>query len=277
MKKYYIVIADVHGDIDQLVPALNRSRDFLRDRFNSEGQVVFLGDLIDRTPNENQVMKVVKKEVEDGAVLLIGNHDYFLFGTANGDPKQALLWDENGGEATCLRMFGPPGEIPDKGVFREYCRVKGYDTLLTAYKEQHTTLRWANIIKESWQYKLLAEHAHSYHETEHIFFCHAPQTNAKQELSMWNLLWGTDSSYYHSPDTMLKVPKGKRMSVHGHFHRLEAGLKFPRLVNYMHGGIMKTVVLADSGCGCGDSDDRGELHPVIIEEGPKRAHVVGIL
>ncbi len=61
------------------------------------------------------------------------------------------------------------------------------------------------------------------------------------------------------------------MSVHGHFHRLTEKVNFPRFVDYTHGGIKRTVILADCGCGCGWY---GKLHPVIITEG---AEIVAVL
>ena len=283
MKKYYIVIADIHGDINQLNNALNKADNYIDIYLPSyEKQYIFLGDYIDRQPYANDVLLLLKNYAECGAILLMGNHDYFLYGTANGDPLQALNWDLNGGEDTCTQMFGPPGVIPDVNLFRAYCHSKGYDKFITADKEQYTTMRWSNIIKNSWQYKLLETHATAYHETKHIFFSHAPQVDVKSTLSMRNLLWGTNDSYYDKPDSVFKVPMNKQMSIHGHFHRMHDEIYFPRIVNYKHSGINKTVILADCGCGCvytkkDDTIKNGELHAIIISEDNNKAHIEAIL
>jgi len=58
---------------------------------------------------------------------------------------------------------------------------------------------------------------------------------------------------------------------------LSEGITFPRINHYSHGGKNKTVVMADSGCGCYNRDNglHGELHPVIISEKVKDKNSLG--
>ncbi len=262
--KYYIAIADIHGEIDKLNQALERCQSWISHNIMSDDtvQFVFLGDLCDRGPDSNAVIAKVKEYVEKGAILCIGNHDMFLIGTAEGDAEQAKIWGFNGGLSTCLQMYG-------EAVFREkpLSEIVQFGT--------SSVHDWADTIKESWQYKFYKDHAMLYYESDYIFFCHAPQSNVKEPFTAWHLTWGRRTDFEHGlDDRIFKVPNNKRMSVHGHFHRLQQGQSFPRFHNYIHSGIARTVVCADSGCGCADF---GRLKPVIIRENGKYPEVDAIL
>ena len=266
--KYYVAVADIHGEIDKLNQALERCQLWISHNIMSDDtvQFIFLGDLCDRGPDSNAVIAKVKEYVEAGAILCMGNHDMFLIGTAESDDKMIRIWGYNGGLETCLQMFGEvPTTATDAVKNFSYVREMGAGYAILNYSE---------VIKNSWQYKFYKEHATLYHETDGIFFCHAPQSDVKEELTAWNLTWGRQSDYDSSEDGIFKVPNNKRMSVHGHYHRLRQGQNFPRIRNYVHGGIAKTVVLADSGCGCADF---GRLKAIIIRENGKYPEIEAIL
>jgi hypothetical protein len=263
--KYYVVIADIHGVQVLLDKALSDADAWIEMqkkngtiRPDDTVQFIFLGDYIDRGANPKYVLAKVKEYVlQRGAICLLGNHDQFLIGTAEGTGiyfadngrtiPNAGMWYNNGGIETCKELFGRKTD----NHFREpEIKVSDYVT----------------DIQKSEEYEFLKTHAKRKHETDLIFFCHAQQSDAK-EYDETTLIWGRNSDY-GKLDSSFKVPGNKAMSVHGHFHRLDQGITFPRIFNYVHGGKAKTVVMADCGCGCGCGPD-GALHPVIIAESSK--------
>ena len=261
---YYIAIADIHGDIDKLNKALIDC-DVWIDIQKKNGtikeddsiQFVFLGDYIDRMEFHKQVLAKVKEYVlERGAICLIGNHDLFFLGTANGtgvyfedsgrSASNSEMWMNNGGIKTCKQMFG-------------YKLDKDFAEL----KDLHVK-DYIQDILDSEEYAFLTTYGKRKYETPLIFFSHAQMSDPKN-YDDTVLLWGRQSDY-GKPDSAFKVPGNKAMSVHGHFHRIQEGIYFPRINHYIHGGKAKTVVMADCGCGCSGN---GKLHPVIIGESPK--------
>jgi hypothetical protein len=193
--------------------------------------------------------------LERDAICLIGNHDLFLLGTANGTGvyfedsgrthSNWEMWMNNGGLKTCKQMFGFKTD--------------------NHFAEPEITVRdYVQDILKSEEYKFLTAYGKRKHETPLIFFSHAQQSDPKKYDDV-TLLWGRQSDYGKA-DSSFKVPGTKAMSVHGHYHRLGQGIHFPRIFNYTHGGKAKTIVMADCGCGCGHN---GKLHPIIIAESPK--------
>lgn len=266
--KYYVAIADIHGMGANLDKAL-KDVDLWLDSKRLDGtikasdivQFVFLGDYIDRGPDSKYVLAKVKEYVEQrGAICLIGNHDQFLIGTAEGTDiyfedqgaygSNMVMWLNNGGMKTCVQLFGIPFD------------TTGMNSLDIQYKLDMQD--YIEHIKKSPEYEFLKKHGKMKHETDLIFFCHAQQSDAKKYEGDV-LIWGRRADY-DKPDSAFKVPGNKAMSVHGHFHRLSEGINFPRIEHYVHGGRAKTVVMADCGCGCGHL---GALHPVVICEDSK--------
>jgi hypothetical protein len=269
--KYYVAIADIHGEAVKLEDALRRIQMWAayvwERKENDTLTYVFLGDLIDRGPDPRKVLDIVQAHVEsNGSIIIKGNHDMMMIGTADGTTTHlgsrelawADLWQHNDGIETCRQLHG---YLPDQ-YQRPVIEVRGY----------------AQKIKDSKEYKFFKEHGKEIFETELIHFSHAPQSDLKD----LNYYWGHSSDYSHSNwDQIFKVPGGKRLSVHGHFHRLNQGVNYPRIVNRFKDNNQQTVVLADSGCGCGHM---GALRPVIVRENMKEdnglanfAEVVAIL
>lgn len=259
--RYYIAIPDIHGMRGKLDKALADIDNWIESKRNDgtikledKIQFIFLGDYIDRGPDSKYVLAKVKEYVlERGAICLLGNHDLFLTGTAEATSVyfessgktfyNIDVWENNGGLKTCKEMFG--------------------SKLDQHFLESNKLSDYIDDIKNSEEYQFLKTHAKRKHETELIFFSHAPQSDPKN-YDDTILVWGR-SRDYDKPDSNFKVPGLKAMSVHGHYHKAYDGIYFPRIINYVHGGRAKTVVLADSGCGC---NGYGELHPVIIAESP---------
>jgi len=277
---YYIFIGDVHGRMDKLQKALDDSNSWLKRNkvSKSKYKFVFGGDYIDRGPDHRAVVMLVKEYVvKTGAVCLLGNHDEFLLGTANessttfdsGQVKSnSFLWAINDGADTCKALYGERPTHYKDGKAVTKLSMGDPSSQVSAYRD---------VIKDSEEYKFLKEHALYEYETPGIFFCHAPQSDVKN-ITHHSLIWGHSSDFNESKnDDIFKTPRDKYISVHGHFHRLTRGINFPRIHYYKHGGMPRTVVLADCGAGCGRF---GELHPVIIREytmGSKLPELVAIL
>jgi hypothetical protein len=266
--KYFVFVADVHGRIDKLDAALASCHSWLSHAGikREDTQFVFGGDYIDRYPNHREVIMRVKEYVTTyGDIALIGNHDMFLLGTGDMSDTQFedgslahnyRLWAINGGDKTCFELYGAPPTKYDDGSDTPLCMenkdIHVDDRMVRCYRD---------LILKSEEYKFLKEHGKMFYESRDIYFCHAPQSDVKN-ITDSSLIWGRRSDYTKT-DEIFKVPGGKTMSVHGHYHRLNDRINFPRLNYYKHGGVDKTVILADSGCGC---SSQGELHPVIIKE-----------
>lgn len=260
---HYAAIPDIHGDINELDRVLALVEGWRKHNKVAKNniQYVFLGDYIDRGPSPKEVILRVKEYVDGrGAVCLLGNHDLFLVGTGdmsrtqfeNGKTAyQSHLWSINGGVETCVQLYGNPTPGATAIYPESMDDLTGTDVNI-----------YRNQILESMEYKFLKDHGKMHYETEDIFFCHAPQSD--KEYTYNSLTWGRRSDYSNPKgDGCFITPNNKKMSVHGHFHRLGQGINFPRVHNYTHGGVPKTVILADTGCGCGSN---GRLMAVIVKE-----------
>ncbi len=77
--KNFDIIGDIHGHADalsQLLEKLAYSKDSDGVYFHPSRQVIFLGDFIDRIPNQARVINIVKSMVEKKyALAIMGNHE----------------------------------------------------------------------------------------------------------------------------------------------------------------------------------------------------------
>lgn len=104
MKDEIYVIGDIHGYYDDLVELINK----LPNKF--ESKICFVGDLIDRGPDSQKVVELVKSHNYD---CVLGNHELMCI-EYNGNPYNQYggygqskynLFGENGGRAT-LESYG---------------------------------------------------------------------------------------------------------------------------------------------------------------------------
>lgn len=70
-------------------------------------QLVLLGDYIDRGPDSKKVLDLVIELVKDGAVALMGNHEFLLLESLN-NTETCEFWFKYGGLDT-MRSFVPEG------------------------------------------------------------------------------------------------------------------------------------------------------------------------
>src|SRR5690606_7959410 len=75
----YDVIGDIHGEFDAVVALLTRlGYRETGDVWRCSGrQAVFVGDLIDRGPQQLEVLRLVRRMVDGGsAQVVMGNHEF---------------------------------------------------------------------------------------------------------------------------------------------------------------------------------------------------------
>ena len=90
MTDAYDIIGDVHGEADALRRLLDKLGYQLIDGCwrHSDRQVIFLGDFIDRGPDQRQVLEIVMPMVQQGqALAVMGNHEFnaLAFHTSDGE------------------------------------------------------------------------------------------------------------------------------------------------------------------------------------------------
>ena len=96
----YDLIGDIHGHADALSKLLEGMGYQLRDGcyHHSTRQVIFLGDFIDRGPQQVDVLKIVMPMVEHNAALAVmGNHEFnaLAFHTPHPDLDDTWLRPHN--------------------------------------------------------------------------------------------------------------------------------------------------------------------------------------
>lgn len=90
MKLGYDVIGDIHGQADKLQELLKRMG-YVRSgsgyRAPQGRQAVFLGDLIDRGPDQRRVLSIVRSMVDSGSArCILGNHEFNAIGYLTDNP-----------------------------------------------------------------------------------------------------------------------------------------------------------------------------------------------
>lgn len=86
----YDLIGDIHGHSEPLVELLEkldyRSTDGTYR--HPERKVIFLGDFIDRGPNQREVIEIVRPMIDEGAALsVMGNHEFNAIAYFTRDPQ----------------------------------------------------------------------------------------------------------------------------------------------------------------------------------------------
>ena len=85
----YDLIGDIHGHSEPLVELLEKLDYRLDDGVyrHPERKVIFLGDFIDRGPNQRGVLDIVRPMIDEGAALsVMGNHEFNAIAYFTEDP-----------------------------------------------------------------------------------------------------------------------------------------------------------------------------------------------
>ena len=90
--KSYDIIGDIHGCADTLLMLLGklgyRKRGDLH--LHPNRQLIFLGDFVDRGPQQRRTIEIVRPMIESGKALsVMGNHEFNAIAYATSDPDHA--------------------------------------------------------------------------------------------------------------------------------------------------------------------------------------------
>lgn len=122
MKLGYDVIGDIHGQADKLQELLKRMG-YVRSgsgyRAPQGRQAVFLGDLIDRGPDQRRVLSIVRSMVDSGSArCILGNHEFNAIGYLTDNPG-------NPGEAYRPNRIGTPKALKNRAQHAEFLAQVG--------------------------------------------------------------------------------------------------------------------------------------------------------
>jgi hypothetical protein len=87
----YDLIGDIHGHNEPLVELLTKLDYRMTDGVyrHPDRQVIFLGDFIDRGPNQREVIAIVRPMIDAGAALsVMGNHEFNAIAWFTQDPDK---------------------------------------------------------------------------------------------------------------------------------------------------------------------------------------------
>lgn len=119
---YTYVISDVHGCYDQFMELL------MRIHFNDNDTLYLLGDIIDRGPKSNQMIRwLVRQQAKHNVIFMLGNHEQMMLQDCPTPdsflPRFSGDWIYNGGISTSKQVENDiecSGEIISE--FIELCR-----------------------------------------------------------------------------------------------------------------------------------------------------------
>lgn len=95
MIKGYDIIGDIHGELAKLTGLLEAMEYRFEDGCyrHPERKAIFVGDFIDRGPNQRGVLELVMAMTRCGAALAVmGNHEYNALAFHTRDPERPATW-----------------------------------------------------------------------------------------------------------------------------------------------------------------------------------------
>lgn len=110
MSKTFFVVGDVHGKIGFLT-------DLLTNWDETQQQLIFLGDVIDRGEDSKSCLELVRNLVaEKNALCLMGNHERMLLAWLREPEERYGHYQRNGGDTTINSLLGRPLHTPVDAV-----------------------------------------------------------------------------------------------------------------------------------------------------------------
>jgi hypothetical protein len=124
----YDLIGDIHGHSEPLIELLEK----LDYRMNNgvfrhpQRKIIFLGDFIDRGPNQREVIKIVRPMIDEGAALsVMGNHEFNAVAYFTPDPDKP-------GEH--LRLHNHKNNGQHEAFLAEYSGTDDYHELIEWFR-----------------------------------------------------------------------------------------------------------------------------------------------
>jgi serine/threonine protein phosphatase 1 len=96
-----LAISDIHGERQRF----ERLLDEVHYDPTADDNLILLGDYVDRGPDSRGVVELVIGLRDEGATVLMGNHEQMMLDAFAGEPGAIERWFNNGGQAT-LRSYG---------------------------------------------------------------------------------------------------------------------------------------------------------------------------
>ena len=124
----YDLIGDIHGHSEPLVELLDKLGYELCDGIyrHPSRKIIFLGDFIDRGPNQRDVIKIVRPMIDAGAALsVMGNHEFNAIAYFTPDP-------DHPGEY--LRLHNNKNNGQHKAFLAEYQGADDYRELIEWFR-----------------------------------------------------------------------------------------------------------------------------------------------
>ncbi len=94
-EQYYDLVGDLHGHAGKLVEILEAMDYALVDGCyrHPTRKLIFLGDFVDRGPQQRQLLQIVMAMVQQGAALsVMGNHEFNALGYHTENPNKPGAW-----------------------------------------------------------------------------------------------------------------------------------------------------------------------------------------
>lgn len=125
-KDNYIFISDIHGNLETIDLIEQAKKDY------PLAQLVTGGDYIDGREHVKEVLDYLIDQKNQGALVLLGNHEQMMLNFAEGTEHQDGIWFYNGGGKTLTNIFGRtllPDEVRESKYYRflKSCPIM-YDT-----------------------------------------------------------------------------------------------------------------------------------------------------
>ena len=118
----YDLIGDIHGHSEPLLELLEKLEYRVANGVyrHANRQVIFLGDFIDRGPNQREVIDIVRPMIDEGSALsVMGNHEFnaIAYFTPDPDNPNAYLREHSAKNRTqhkaFLDAYSDAGDYPD--------------------------------------------------------------------------------------------------------------------------------------------------------------------
>lgn len=206
-KENAFVIGDIHGMFHSLEVMLSHWR-------RDQEQLIMIGDYIDRGPNSDSVIKLVRKlQSEEGAILLRGNHEQLLINYLKDPKKEWKLYQRNGGSKTISQLLNitkeevdeaDPVETAKKVMEEEPDLLKWLESLVyyTTFGNNIIVHAGVDFSKSDWRYTSLHDllwirenfHYGKNNTGRNIIFGHTPVQTLHDTLDPWQRdgKWGID-------------------------------------------------------------------------------------
>lgn len=198
----YDLIGDIHGHSEPLVELLEKldyrlANDVYR---HPHRKVIFLGDFIDRGPQQREVIKIVRPMIDEGAALsVMGNHEFNAIAYYTQDPEKPTSF---------LREHSEKNQRQHRAFLDAYDGADDYRELISWFRSlpMWLDLFGLRVVHACWDESLM----------EYLSRRH-PSLNVWLDDDLLERASRKESTEYKAVETLLK---GKEV-------RMPAGQSFP--------------------------------------------------